>query len=310
MAKIVVTGVSGFVGKHVVRELIDRKCQVVGVGYSGITDASLKEKLEDYIDCDLTDPKMVANLPLSGVSGIINLAGLASVGDSFKNAEVYKRINVQVLTTLCERLLRDKLSIRVIAVSSGSVYDANQAMPLTETSKLAASGSPYAISKILMEEEAQRFIKKGLDCVVTRPFNHSGPGQLPGFLIPDLYQKIRQAAENNGVIEIGNLSTKRDYTDVRDVAKAYADLVLAPKPLRHSVYNVCSGKSRQGQDILDLMLEITGQQNSINIKQNPELFRPSDSPDLYGSYQRLHEEMGWQPTIPFEQTLRDFIASA
>src|SRR5690606_2879114 len=122
-------------------------------------------------------------------------------------------------------------------------------LPLTEDSKLTENSSPYSQSKKLMEEAAQNLRSQGLDCVVARPFNHIGPGQLGGFLVPDLYEKIRVASKSGGNILVGNLKTKRDYTDVRDIVKAYADLA-ASETLDYDVYNVCSGQSRSGEEIL------------------------------------------------------------
>ncbi len=178
-------------------------------------------------------------------------------------------------------------------------------MPLTENSALVTSASPYALSKIAMEQEAARLKKAGLDCVVARPFNHVGPGQEGGFLVPDLYQKISQADES---LAVGNLKTRRDYTDVRDVVKAYASLVTAPA-LEHLVYNVCSGRSISGETILELLLDAGGKR-SLLLQQDPSLIRPNDPEDLYGSNDRLRQATGWEPTIPLEQTIKDFVAAA
>lgn len=306
MLKILVTGANGFVGKHLIREFRSRGQDVIAVGFAGKLDPELD--VAAYHECDLSDPEQVAKLPLKGIDGVINLAGLANAGASFDAAEKYKRLNVAMLSVLGEELLKIKSSARVVAISTGAAYDANQSLPLTEESKTIAEGSPYALSKLLMEQAGQELRGRGLDCVIVRPFNHVGPGQLPGFLVPDLYKKITEAEQSGQPVMVGNLKTKRDYTDVRDVAKAYADLATS-ETLEFDLYNVCSGKSRTGQEILDLFLEKMNLAGKIHVEVDQSLIRPNDPPDLYGSAERLREETGWEPTIPFEQTIGDFIAA-
>lgn len=306
MQTILVTGVNGFVGKHLVRELNRRGHNIIGAGLDKELAPDINKLIKSYYICDLTDPIAIKKLPLGELTGVISLAGLAQVGSSFKEPDLYKKINVQVLSVLCTELLNQQYSPRVIAVSSGSVYAADQALPLTEKSKLIAEGSPYTLSKILMEEATEDFVKQGLDCIVVRPFNHIGPGQGPGFLVPDLYKKLRETA--NKTIKTGNLSTKRDYTDVRDVARAYCDLLEKPK-LENRIFNVCSGRSMSGNEILQLLEEASAM-NNIKIETDPGLIRPSDPKDIYGSREKLSEETGWQPTVPIEQTIKDFVNAA
>jgi GDP-4-dehydro-6-deoxy-D-mannose reductase len=242
---------------------------------------------------------------LDKVNAIINLAGLANVGASFGAEELYKKVNVDVLGIIGERLLELKSKSRLIAISTGAVYDPDQPLPLTEKSKVIKSGSPYSMSKLMMEDVAKDLRKRGLDCVTVRPFNHTGPGQAPGFLIPDLFEKLTKFKETGEPVKVGNLSTKRDYTDVRDIVKGYVDLAVS-EILEFDLYNICSGTSRSGQDILDLMVEAMGLTGKVKVEVDQSLIRPSDPPELYGSRERLTEETGWEPEIPLEQTIRDF----
>lgn len=309
MLKFLVTGVNGFVGKHLVRELRSRDYEVSGLAHSGPASPEIKDLLSDYFKCDLTDAKQVDALPLGQFNAFINLAGLAKVGDSFSDPEKYKSINVEVLTILADKLLAMSSKARLIAVSTGAVYGPDQPMPLTEDSKTVDNGSPYALSKLMMEDAAKDYRKRGLDCVVVRPFNHSGPGQTEGFLIPDLYQNVLSAAKSGKPVKVGNLETRRDYTDVRDIAKAYVDLAVS-ETLGFDIYNVCSGTSRAGREILNTILTETDLKDTVAIEAEESLIRPNDPSELYGSYERLEEETGWTPVIPFEQTIRDFISSA
>jgi GDP-4-dehydro-6-deoxy-D-mannose reductase len=309
MSKILVTGVNGFVGKHLAQELVTRNFDVIGVGRDKEADPSLGDYLSFYYSLDLTNGKQVGSIDLSEIAAVVSLAGLAQVGGSFKDPKKYLQVNVDVLTVLGERILKENLPIRVLAVSSGAVYDSNQPLPLSEESALTSSGSPYAQSKILMERRAAELRSGGLDCVVVRPFNHIGPGQEPGFLVPDLFKKTSGALETGEPVKVGSLQTRRDYTDVRDVVRAYADLITQPA-LQHEVYNVSSGRGIAGQQILDMILIAMGAEGKVQVEIDKELIRPGDPAELYGSHERLSRETGWQPKIDVERTIRDFVESA
>ncbi len=309
MPKVMITGVNGFVGKHLARELMDRGMQVVGAGREPALHPALTKYLGAYTACDLTDQAAVGKLPLGDVRAVVSLAGFAKVGDSFGQDDIYTKVNVGVLSTVGERLIELGSKARVIAVSTGAVYASDQPLPLTEESTLITNGSPYALSKLAMEEEADRMRALGLNCIVARPFNHIGPGQEEGFLVPDLYRKIVQALKTGEAVKVGNLNSLRDYTDVRDVVRAYADLIEAAT-LEHDTYNICSGKSVKGETILGLLMELMDAKGKVRAEEDKVLLRSSDPDDLYGSFTRLHAQSGWQPQIPLEQTLKDFVESS
>jgi GDP-4-dehydro-6-deoxy-D-mannose reductase len=307
MKKILVSGVNGFVGKHLLREIVSRGHKAYGVGREETAHPEISSILSGYFIADLTRSEDVANLPLDEIDTVISLAGLARAGDSFKEPEKYLKINVDVASVLANEILSRNLPVRFIAISTGAAYDSNQSMPLTEESKLIENGSPYAKSKILMENALEKLRTAGLECVIVRPLNHIGPGQESGFLVPDLYQKIITAMQGAGNINVGDLTTKRDYTDVRDVAVAYVNLAEAGN-LKYNLYNVCSGKSVAGEEILKTLLEEIGSSTQIKIEQDKALIRPNDPKDLYGSNKRISEATGWQPTIPLSKTIADFVA--
>lgn len=308
MRKVVLTGVNGFVGHHLARELWIKKFFVIGTGTSTELSPLLKPFVDEYVgNCDLTKEKDVSRLDLKDVIAIINLAGLSNVGASFYMSEEYLKLNVGVHTKLADRIYTEGLKIRMVSVSSGAIYDATQTMPLKEDSSVITEGSPYALSKIAMEQAMKEYVKKGLDIVIARPFNHTGPGQLTGFLIPDLYEQIQNALLNNVPLSIGNLETKRDYLDVRDVVQAYILLATAEKKLLSgNAYNVCSGKSVAGTRILELIANACGVSN-IKRVIDPEKLRPNDFLDVFGSYNKIHSDLGWKPTIGIEKTIDDFV---
>lgn len=307
--RVLIAGVNGFVGHHLARELSGAGHTVVGVGLDTALSPQLSDAVgEFHANCDLTDADQVSQLPLSDIDAVINLAGLANVGDSFKPgaAERYTHINVAVHTTLAERLRElGKRDTRVIAVSTGAVYDNTQPMPISEDGTLLQDGSPYALSKITMEQALAELRVAGQDIVVVRPFNHIGPGQLPGFIVPDLISQLQSGGPTEPLM-VGDLTTKRDYTDVRDVARAYRLLVEAPV-LNHPVYNVCSGTSHSGQEILDTLLDALSLQQKPIVRDETKI-RPNDPRDIRGNNQRIAADTGWSPTISFEQTLRDCLS--
>lgn len=305
MRHILITGINGFVGKHLAHELFAKNIMVYGCGLDADLDGSLNDIVSEFTaNCDLTKVKDVSRLPLDKVDAVINLAGLAQVGNSFGNEDLYNKINVGVHTTLANAIQKKGRAIRMISISTGAVYDNHQTMPLNETSQLIKEGSPYALSKIAMEEALQEYINSDVDIVIARPFNHIGPGQLPGFLVPDLAQQV--IASN--AISVGNLKTERDYTDVRDVVKAYAALATRPK-LSYHIYNICSGASTSGQTILDYILD-AADKTDITVSVDPKKVRPNDPALVVGDNSRIRQETGWKPSIQLKQTVTDFVNAA
>lgn len=305
---ILVTGINGFVGKHLARELAGRGVDVIGIGQrEPSANPDISGILKGYSQCDITNREQVTDLPLQDIDCIINLAGLANVGASFDNPDLYMKVNVEVLSVLGEALLTANPSARMIAVSTGALYDPRQPMPLSEDSKVITDGSPYAMSKLAMEETARSLRESGQDCIVVRPFNHIGPGQGLGFLIPDLADKLKNTDPKNPRITAGNLKTIRDYTDVRDIARAYADLATT-KNLKHELYNVCSGSGLSGEDIVRTLCEnLSIDFDSLQIDTDPSLIRPSDPEKIVGDNSRLRADTDWKPAIALSQTVSDLL---
>lgn len=297
MNKILITGANGFVGQHLTNELTSNGIEVVGVGYS--SDAL------NVLSLDLTNPSECSKLDFSHIFGVIHLAGLAAVGPSFVDPMKYITTNMSIEVNLFETALKQKANPRFLVISSGSLYDPKAPLPLNEQSSTIPS-SPYAISKLGQEQIAQYYSRLGFECIIARPFNHIGPNQGPGFIVPDLASQIIKAKKDgSGEIKVGNLEAKRDYTDVRDIARAYRLLLTKGKP--GEIYNVCSGRSIDGQTILK------GLMAAAKVNLNPVIdqskLRPTDNPDLYGSHQKLTKDTGWEPTISIDQTLKDVIES-
>jgi GDP-4-dehydro-6-deoxy-D-mannose reductase len=303
MAKILVTGVNGFVGQHLVKELSEHGHEVIGVaGPAG----SLEESpyVSSYFRLDLSRPGDVGKIDFKNIDGVIHLAGLAAVGASFDDPMLYVSTNVGIEVNLYEAAVKQQAKPRFLIVSSGSLYDAGTSLPLNEESAVLPS-SPYAVSKLGQEQMAAYYQTRGFEYIIARPFNHIGPGQGLGFLIPDLANQV-VAAEKGKTDQIlaGNLDAKRDYTDVRDIVRAYR--LLLEKGRSGEIYNICSGKALSGHEVLQQLLTLS-KAGEPQLAQDPEKMRPSDTPVIYGSCDKLQADTGWRPEIDLEKTLSDVI---
>jgi len=291
--KYLVTGTTGFVGKHLSQHLKELDHEVVGVG------TSKNEASEYFINLDLLNSNISAQIDFSQFDGIFHLAGLAAVGPSFNNPKKYLRVNTEIEINIFEAILSQNCSPRVIVVSSGGVYDPSK-LPVNEESALLPA-NPYAVSKIAQEYVGLYYNRKGLDVVIARPFNHCGPGQGAGFLVADLAKQVLSAEKYGKEIIVGDLSSERDYTDVRDIVRAYT--LLMDKGISGEIYNVCSGVPRSGEEILSLMAKKTD--SKITVKIDKTLFRAAEHKKIVGSYKKLAKDTGWKPEFSFDKTISD-----
>lgn len=294
--RVVVSGVNGFVGGHLARELVEQGHEVVGLGM-GDADPAVAPLLAEYVAEDLT-------LAWPDVPGdaVVHLAALSAVGPSFDDPQRFISANSAPLTHLCEGLLRRSSSCRVLVVSTGAVYAPG--VHLSETSPTEPA-SPYAVSKLLVELQSAYYQRRGLDVVVMRPFNHIGPGQANGFLLPDLMSGVEAARAAGSPMRVGNLDTRRDYTDVRDVVRAYRLALEAPE-LDAPLLNVCSGESVSGRTMLDLVIAAMGVE-APPIEVDTSRLRPGDPESISGDNTRIRDVLGWSPQIDLKTTVGDVV---
>jgi GDP-4-dehydro-6-deoxy-D-mannose reductase len=301
--RLIVTGVDGFVGRHVAQLAAHGGFDVFGISRAGSPDRSLDEHLAGYASADLRRV-WPADAPTD--AAVIHLAGLAAVGASFDRPQDYLTGNSAMVTTMCEARIAQGASARIVGVSTGAVYAHDEGHVARIESDAVAFTSPYVVSKVLVENQFAYYRARGLDSVVARPFNHIGPGQGPGFLVPDLLRQLRHL-EVSEPLHVGNLSTARDYTDVRDVAQAYLLLAAAEK-LAHTLYNVASGTPRTGHELLaQLCLATDVPVPALEIDQTR--IRATDPVRIVGNATRLRDDLGWAPRIPFAQTIADTVGS-
>ena len=291
--KALVTGASGFVGCHLVAHLKASGDEVIGVDRESdgvdITDAAALGRLFDEIRPE----------------AVYHLAGWADVGGSWKAPVEAFRVNAE--GTLNVLLAAATAGVgRVLAVSSADVYGIVTAdeLPLTEDSPLRPA-SPYAASKVAADYLGlQAWLGRQLPVIRVRAFNHLGPGQTDKFVAPALASRVARAERDGGhVLTVGDLSPRRDFTDVRDVVRAYRLLMESGEP--GEVYNVCSGVDLAVQDLADQL--IAQSRTPLRLEVDPDLLRPVELPVLRGSHDRLTAATGWEPEIPIAQTLIDLL---
>jgi len=303
MSKVLVTGANGFVGKHLLDELLAHAIEVLAVG-GPLSTAKQAGDEQKSLALDLTQPAEAQKIDFGDVTGVIHLAGLAAVGPSFDNPMRYIDTNIGIEVNLFEAALAQKARPRFLIISSGALYNPAASLPLDEQSQVLPS-SPYAVSKLGQEQMAQYYTQRGLECIIARPFNHFGPGQEAGFIVPDLTQQLIECQQGKrDEVSVGNLEAQRDYTDVRDIVKAYR--LLLEKGASGEVYNICSGKALSGKEILAGITKAAGFKARTN--QDPARMRPSDSLVIYGNHRKLSQATGWQPEIAIETTLADVVA--
>jgi GDP-4-dehydro-6-deoxy-D-mannose reductase len=289
-----VTGASGFVGRHLVAHLTESGDEVIGI-----------DRATDGVD--ITDATAVAEvIDRIRPSVIYHLAGWADVGGSWRAPVEAFRANAEGTLNVLGAATEAGVE-RVLSVSSADVYGivAPDELPLTEDSPLRPA-SPYAASKVAADFLGlQAWLGRKLPVLRVRAFNHLGPGQTDKFVAPALASRIARAERDGGdVLEVGDLSARRDFTDVRDVVRAYRLLIEHGEP--GEVYNVCSGVDLAVQDLADELLALATV--PLRFVTDGALLRPVELPVLRGSHDRLSAATGWEPAIPMATTLADLLA--
>jgi len=300
---VIITGGAGFVGRHLIRELqkhssFSRMC---------VLDSSVENLpagVEGYA-VDITRPDTYVNILRDcKPAWIIHLAAVSSVGFSLAHEDLTRTVNVFATQELIKRAIEIDTHVRFLIISSADIYGTAGPSPLSELPlALARPTNPYGKSKLEMEQIIERDYKEY--CIRARPFPHIGPGQHTGFVTADFASQIvaiehgKQAPE----ILVGNLEAERDFTDVRDVVRAYR--LLIEKGTLGEVYHVASSRAYSIQYILDTLLEMST--SLVRIKQDESRMRPSDTPVLIGAIDKITSATTWKPEIPLDISLRDIL---
>jgi GDP-4-dehydro-6-deoxy-D-mannose reductase len=235
-----------------------------------------------------------------------HLAARAHVGESWREPAAYLRENTAMTLNLLEAVRREAPEAAVVVVGSSELYGAPEAMPIDESAPLRPQ-NPYAVSKASADLLAGFYADAhGLRIVRPRAFNHAGPGQQPIYAIASFARQVAaglEAGEDPIRVVTGNPDTRRDYTDVRDVVRAYRTLADGAEP---GIYNVCSGRPASAAELLAALGRVAGVE--VEHVVDPELRRANEVTEVRGSYERLHAATGWEPEIPLERTLADTVA--
>lgn len=310
--KVLITGITGFVGSHLAEALIaSGRFEVYGtVRWRSKRDnvAHLADSVK-LVECELRDPNSVARM-IDEVrpDWVFHLAAHSFVPSSWNAPADTLQNNIIGQVNLLEAIRRSGIECRIqIAGSSeeyGLVYE--DELPISEDNPLRPL-SPYAVSKVAQDMMGYQYFKSyGLDIVRTRAFNHTGPRRGEVFVTSNFAKQIAEieAGRRKPMLEVGNLAARRDFTDVRDVVKAYILVLEMGEP--GEVYQVCSGKAYSIYQVVEMLLALSSKE--INVIQAPARMRPSDVPVLLGTYEKLARATGWHPEIPFEKTLEDLLS--
>ena len=312
MKKVLITGISGFVGKHLAQRLLDlNDYQIVGTYFSdGSADKLSQIKDKVHLErIDLTDKDLVASLiSTHKPDWIFHLAAQSAPSLSFKIPAETITTNMVSEVNLFEALKNNDLkNTRVLVVSSTEVYGKvdPKDLPIKEEASFRPVNT-YAVSKIGQEYLGVQYnLSYALDIVRVRPFNHIGPGQEAKFALPSWARQIAQIEkkQTDPVMKVGNLEAKRDLTDVRDIVKAH--ILALEKGKAGDVYNLGTGKSYAMKEVLDKLLSLSTVK--ISVEKDPALMRPADVPNLVSNSEKFRALSGWKPEISLEQTLKDIL---
>ena len=309
MDRLLITGFSGFVSNHMLNYLNSKKpgLQVLGLDLS---EPQFSFKAFGNLTCDFTALNLLNRAAVFKAikafhpSYILHLAAFSSVGLSWlRPVESFKN-NTNIFLNLIEAVRKVGFKCRILSVGSSEEYGniGQDLLPLREETQLNPV-SPYAVARLAQEHLSQVFVDGyGLDIVMTRSFNHIGPGQKEVFVVSSFTKQIAEmekAGFARGKLRTGDVSIVRDFLDVRDVVVAYDRLMQ--QGISGQIYNVCSGAGVSLRQIIDILSDITG--ISIEIEVDEGLIRPADNRILIGSNEKLRKATGWTTAIPLRESL-------
>lgn len=306
--RILITGVAGFVGRHLFNTLCRRYPDAIIHGTAIDEPPKMGNDRLKYHLIDLKNSAVIHDL-IADVQPdqIYHLAAQASPRRSFAIPWETLENNIKAQLNIIQACIALKLQPRILVISSAEIYGPvrPEEQPITENTPLRPT-NPYGVSKVAQDMLGlQYFLSHKLPILRVRPFNHFGPGQSEGFVATDFAVQVAriEAGLQENVIEVGNLSAQRDFTDVRDVVEAYVRIV--ENGIAGEVYNVASGTPYSIQYLLDTLLKYSTAE--IKVKVSEARMLPIDVPIVRGDSTRLRNLTGWQPTIPFETTMLDVL---
>jgi len=312
MKKILITGISGFVGGHFVHYLTTNHnvFEIHGISRSKPawdfvnTPAGLLNG-HYFHQADLNDiPKIKSLIVEIQPDYILHLAAQSSVAESWKSPVFSFMNNTNIFLNIIDTVRLNDNAARVLSIGSSEQYGivSENDLPISED-RPQCPENPYAVARVAQEQLARIYAKGyNLDICCTRSFNHCGPGQTDRFVVSAIVKQFVKIAHGlqDPVIHIGNGAIVRDFVDVHDVVEAYN--LLLTKGKKGEVYNICSGQGRAIRDIVTMLSNMFD--IHVQVHQEQSQIRPIDNPRIVGSFQKIQRDLGWRPTIPFEQSLQ------
>ena len=294
--KALITGSSGFIGTHLPAELEANGYKVI--------KCDLKASA-DTVAMDIMKQEMIESILREYQPDvIINMAGHANVGLSWKKPQLTVQLNTIGVVNILEAVKAVNPQIRVLTVGSSDEYGSLKESGNNVTEDIPVKPiTPYAISKQAQELFAQLYVRSyGMDICMIRLFNLGGPGQAKGYIISDFASGIAEVeAGKKDCMSVGNLTSARDFTHVKDACRALR--LIAEKGHVGEIYNICSGSTHTAQEVLNNLIRLS--KINIVVKQDPSRMRPSDTPVVCGNHDKLTAHTGWQPELELEQILTD-----
>jgi GDP-4-dehydro-6-deoxy-D-mannose reductase len=295
--RVLVTGATGFVGRWLLPELEAAGHEAVAAPSSADLDLASSPDLGPLIRSVRPD-------------AVAHLAAVTFVPDATRDPDRAWRVNVDGTTALFAGLAAEGSQAAVLVASSADVYGTPDSLPVRETAELRPQNA-YGRSKVAQEEVARAAARAARSVVLARSFNHIGPGQRPTFIAPKLARDVlRLQSGDLDSIPVGDVTTRRDFVDVRDVVLGYRLLleVATGSRVEGAPYNVGSGRSVAISELLARLCELAGVEPRWHV--DPDQFRPNEIPDRYADITAIRALTGWEPRIPLDQSLRDVLASA
>jgi len=307
--RVLITGITGMIGKHVVNLLLEQGCDVAGI--SRATSASrhmrTKSAYKHYMG-DILDVNFLSRVWMESKPELVyHFAGQAYNGESWEAEDTTYELNITGSRNVLNACRWHCPDARVIPACSSAEYGfvPDDMLPIKEDVTPLRPITPYGVSKACLEMMSRQYhLNYGMDIVIPRLFIHVGPDHPPVTALQNFAMQLAaiKLGQQDPVIKVGNLDSSRDFVDVRDGAKAL--WLLANKGQSGEVYNLCSGKAWSMRDSLNMLIEISGL--DVEIAHDKSLLRPSDEKVLLGDPSKL-QSLGWNAEIPFKQTLEDIL---
>ncbi|MFZ1530380.1 MAG: GDP-mannose 4,6-dehydratase [Ferruginibacter sp.] len=311
MEKYLITGFSGFVAKHFLDYLDSLNVPVLVLGIDinapSFDINEFKNIKCTYAEINLLDVNSLSS-ELAGFSPdyILHLASFSSVAFSWEQPVHSIINNLNIFLNLVDQVRLLKLKCRILSVGSSEEYGkvAPDSVPLKEHMQVNPV-SPYAVARVSQELLSKIYSNAyKLDIIITRSFNHIGPGQSDKFVVSSFAKKLLEAKnEAKRTISVGNVDIIRDFVDVRDVVRAY--YLLLKKGIPGEIYNICSGKGYSLREIIHKLSFLLSMEISLQV--DDKLVRPADNEIIIGSYKKINDLLAWSPSISIDESLQDII---